>query len=137
MPEIVDITVQGGPSAPVPQVLPSSAQEVEILAARRAFAVAQALLSGGPIQAPANLSVGWHDSSVNSESGSFAVVQTNAGLDDLIGEVVQVDYNGRVVFAYVLEDADVPVQVSVTRRVFLALNRLTIESLTCAVAPVA
>jgi hypothetical protein len=136
MPEIIDITVQGGPSAPIPQQIPSGAQEVEILAARRAFAVAQTLLAGGAIQAAQNLSVGWHDSSVNSESGSFAVVQSNAGLDDLIGEVVKVSFYDRSVFAYVLEDDDVPTQVSITRRLFLALNRLTIVSLECGVVPV-
>jgi hypothetical protein len=137
MPEIVDITVQGGPSAPIPSQLPTGAQEVEILAARRAFGVAQSLLAGGPVEAPVALTVGWHDSSVNSESGSFAVVQSNAGLDDLVGEVVQVTFYNRSLFAYVLEDADVPTQLSITRRLFLALNRLTVVSLQCSVAPVA
>jgi hypothetical protein len=37
----------------------------------------------------------------------------------------------------VLDDADVPVQLSITRRLFLALNRLTVASLQCNVAPVA
>lgn len=110
----------------------------EIQAGRRAFAVAQALLAGGPIGGSGSqqLTVGWHDSSVNAENGSFAVVAQNAGLDDLVGEIVSIDYFGRVIFAYVLTTADVPVQVSVTRRLFLALNRLTLTSLTAAVAPV-
>lgn len=108
---------------------PSGAGEVEILAGRRAFATAQALFAGGPVAPSQRLGVGWHGTSVNPETGSFAVVQRNAGLDDLIGEIVRITSNGRVVFAYVLDDADVPVQVSVTRRLFLVLNRLTIDAL--------
>lgn len=137
MPDVVEVVVPGGPSAPVVQQLPSGVQEVEVLAARRAFGVAQELLAGGPVQAAVSLSVGWHDSSVNPESGSFAVVQSNAGLDDLIGEVVLVTFYSRSVFAYVLEDDDVPTQLSLTRRCFLALNRLSIVSLQCNVVPVA
>jgi hypothetical protein len=138
MPQVVDITIPGGGPAPVaPEQLAGRGQEVEILAARRAFSTAQTLLAGGAIQAAQNLTVGWHDSSVNGESGSFAVVQANAGLDDLIGEVVMISFYSRSVFAYVLEDVDVPVQLSVTRRLFLALNRLSIVQLPCRVVPVA
>lgn len=100
------------------------------------FSTAQALFAGGPLADPQRLAVGWHDSSVNPESGSFALVQTGAGLDDLIGEIIRVQFYTREVFAYVLDSADVPAQVSITRRLFLALNRLTIVSLQANVAPV-
>jgi hypothetical protein len=112
--------------------------EVEIMAGRRVFATAQALLSGGPIAGLASqrLSVGWHNSSVNSESGSFAVVAQNGGLDDLVGEIVSIKYSNAIIYAYVLTTADVPVQLSVTRRLFLAMNRLTLESITADVRPV-
>lgn len=113
---------------------PSSTQlgegaEAEILAGRRAFGTAQALFAGGPVGRSQRLSVGWHGTSVNTETGSFAVVRDGAGLDDLVGEIVRVTSNRREVFVYVLDTADVPVAVSLTRRVFLALNRLTIEAL--------
>lgn len=111
-----------------------STTEPEIQAGRRAFAKAQSLLSGGPIQPSVALNVGWHDTSVNPERGSFAVV-ANAH-QDLVGEIVQVAFSGRTVYAYVLTTADVPVDLSVTRRLFLALNRLTLVSLPCQVSPV-
>lgn len=101
--------------------------EIEITTGRRAFAKAQELFSGAPVGSSQRMSVGWHDTSVNAETGSFAVVQ--AGFEDLVGEIVRVTSNRRQVFCYVLDTADVPVQLSVTRRVFLALNRLTIEAL--------
>jgi hypothetical protein len=117
-------------------VVPSGGVEIEILVGRRAFRAAQQLFAGAPLSTPQSLDVGWHDSSVNPETGSFAVVQTGAGLDDLIGEIVQVRYYSRQVFAYVLEDADVPTPISITRRLFLALYRLTVVSLPVKVAPV-
>lgn len=116
----------------------SSIIEPEIQAGRRVFAVAQQLLAGGPVSGtPAqSLAVGWHDSSVNPEDGSFAVVGQNQGLDDLVGEIISVTYFGTTIYAYVLDIADVPVQISVTRRLFCALNRLTLTSLTAVVRPV-
>lgn len=105
-----------------------------LLAARRAFAVAQSMLAGSPIGQSRKVTAGWYDSSVNPESGSFAVVQTGAGLDDLIGEVIVVAYKRRSVFAYVLQAADVPTQVAVTRRAFLALSVLTAEQIAATVA---
>lgn len=112
--------------------------DLTLMAARRSFATAQGLLAGGPVSGlPARLlEVGWHDSSVDAEDGSCAVVQTGAGLDDLVGEVVGVTFGGVTVYAYVLTTADVPVVVSVTRRVFAALYRLTPASLLASVAVV-
>lgn len=118
--------------------LEGSQQEMEIMAGRRAFATAQQLLAGGPISGipPRQLAIGWHDSTVNPEQGSFAVVQQNAGLDDLVGEIVSIAYAGVIVYAYVLATADVPAQLSVCRRVFVALNRLTLVSIPATVRPV-
>lgn len=130
MPEIVDLL------APAP-LGPTLTPGLEIPTARRAFSAAQPRLAGAPISPEQTLSIGWHDTSVNLETGSFAVVQLNAGLDDLIGEIVRVRFAGRSVFAYVLDSADVPVQLSLTRRLFAALNRLTLEELRGKVAPVA
>jgi hypothetical protein len=109
----------------------------EVSAGRRCFAIAQAILAGGPVggEAAQDLVVGWHDSGV-SEQGSFAVVGLNMGLDDLIGEIVSVTYSGRTVYVYVLESADVPVQLSVCRRVFMALQRPTIEAISATVQTV-
>lgn len=130
MPEILDpgsVAVPGSrPVRPDPS----------ILTGRRAFSAAQPLFAGGPVGPEQTLSVGWHETSVSEETGSFAVVAQNAGLDDFVGEVVRVRFLARHVYAYVLDTADVPVQLSVTRRLFLVLNRLTLESLPASVVAV-
>lgn len=103
--------------------------EVEIMAARRSFTEAQRMLGGSPIAPAQTLTVGWHDSSVDPESGSFALVDVTAGLDDLIGEIVRVSYGQRVVFAYVLKAASLTVAFSLTRRTYAGLARLSIETI--------
>lgn len=123
---------------PITSGLPGAQLELEIMAARRSFAMAQQLLAGGPISGlpSQKLTVGWHGSSVNSESGSFALIDQSSGLDDLIGEVVSIAYAGATIYAYVLTAADLPAQMTVTRRLYLAMNRLTIPSITCDVQAV-
>lgn len=108
----------------------------EIQAGRRVFAVAQTILSTGfSAQRAQQITLGWHDSIVNSENGSFAVVNSDAAMAGLVGEIVQVAIaGGASVYAYVLTTADVPVQLSLTRRLFLSMARLTIESLPATVS---
>lgn len=127
MPEIID-PLGSAPGRPIiPTVLP-------FYAARRAFATAQALLAGSPVEPASLVDVGWHDSSVNAESGSFAVVGIGAGLDRLLGRIVQVSYRRRSVLVYVIATADVPVAFSLARRPFVALSVLSAESIRAMVA---
>lgn len=135
MPEIIDPTSAATPPKP-PALSLGGRAELEILAGRRCFAVAQELFSGSAIAPAQQLEVGWHDSSVNPETGSFAVVAPGAGLDDLIGEIVAVTLRKRQVFAYVLGWGDIPTPFSLTRRLFAALSVLTVENVTAAVAAV-
>lgn len=124
MPEIIDPII--APTPPAPRVT-----ELEITTGRRAFATAQALLAGGPVGAALRLQVGWYGAQTNPEDGSFAVIDPTSGLDDLAGEIVQVTFAGRAVFAYVIDYALLPdgIPMAVSRRLFAALNRLTLPSL--------
>jgi hypothetical protein len=107
----------------------AEASEPEVLDARRAFPVAQALLAGEPLDAlPTELAVGWHDTSVHPETGAFAVVGIDSGMDDWIGEVLRVNANGRACFVYVMGAADVPTPLSLARRAFASLSALSAES---------
>lgn len=110
--------------------------EAEINAGRRAFPVTQELFAGTPFGTALQLQCGWHDTSVNVETGAFAVVQTGAGLDDLIGEIVEVTNGVNLVYVFVLLAAGVPVQLSLARRAWMALSRPSIESLPCTVQAV-
>lgn len=138
-----------------------------LLDGQRAFPEAQRLLAGTPAsQTPLRLDVGWHGTDVDPLRWAFAVVGRDAGLGDLIGEVVQISAPGarrdvtgeplllsddlllgddtllgdsltvvdrRSLFVLVVGARSVPVPLSLTRRAFLALGRLTHESLPCRV----
>lgn len=112
--------------------------ELEISVGRRAFPMAQDLFAGAPVGPPASVPCGWYGSSVNSESGSFALVRVGAGLDDLIGEIVSVTYAQRQVFVYVLQGAQLPdtFDLGLARRPFAAISRLTAAAILCGVAAV-
>lgn len=108
----------------------SETAEPEVLNARRAFPEAQALLAGEPLTAlPTELEVGWHDTSTHPETGAFAVVGIDSGLDDWIGEILLVTANGRACYVYVMGAVDVPVALSLARRAFCSLAVLSVEAL--------
>jgi hypothetical protein len=112
--------------------------EQALLDSRRAFPMAQQLLAGGVTRVlPARVSVGWHDTSIEPEAGSIAVVRRGAGLDDLFGSVLALtDDAGRELFVYVIGARGVPFDISVARRPFLSLGLLSRESVRCPVGVV-
>lgn len=137
MPEVVDDPTPADASGlGVSSGHTGTAGEMELNVGRRAFPLTQEKFYGLPVSAPQSLECGWHDTSVNPESGAFALVQQNAGLDDLIGEIVRVAYGSKMVYVYVLQAAAIPTQFSLYRRAWLGLGRLSLESLECEVAPV-
>lgn len=108
--------------------------ELEIMYGRRAFPVAQQLLAGlgTPQRTLSPVTIGWHDTSLSDESGSFCVVDAAGDQLELIGEVLSFTaLNEREVFAYCLGSAGLPdgIDISVSRRVFLGLGLLALESL--------
>lgn len=114
--------------------------EKEIMWGRRAFPTAQQLLgaTGVPAQRlPGRVSVGWHGTEVDPETGSFAVVADDSDYGDLIGDVLSVTSGRRTVFVYVLGSRGVPQPISLCRRPFLALGLLGNESLRCKVEVIA
>jgi hypothetical protein len=112
-------------------------EERELLISRRAFPEAQKLLMGTPTNEPAQvLDVGWHSNDVDPEGGSSAVVREGAGLDEWFGKVLRVSSTVRTdrhVFVYVLGSRGVPADLSLSRRAFLALGLLSLDSLSCVV----
>lgn len=112
----------------------------DMLIARLPFDEAQAQLRAPARTSTAVLApVEWHGSSEygDPEVGSFAIVDEDGPLAGLVGDRVQVSFEGRAVFAYVhrsgvLLDA----QISLTRRLFHALAPLstTVIDATVAVA---
>lgn len=125
--------------AAIPTATTATAVEPEVAAGRRAFPQAQELLAGSPLGNTVLLQVGWHDTGLHEETGAFALVRDGAGLDDLIGEIVRVSYLDRHVFVYVLQAVplpDVTPDVTLVRRAFMAIGRLSLEVVTAAVVVV-
>lgn len=115
----------------------------ELMIARRAFPVAQGLLEAPVLRtaAPA-AAIGWHDTSVCTESGSIAVVPREGDLADLVGEILVVKRRLptelRGVYVYVIGSAaEVIDDLSLSRRAFLHLAVLSTEALECSVEVIA
>ena len=109
--------------------------DLEVAAARRAFAAAQAELDAATQRVlPGLVDTGWHDTSAYPERGSFAVVRRDGPYDrDLIGELLRVSARGRSVIVYCMASADVPNDLSLARRAMAHLAALAHESLACTV----
>lgn len=108
-------------------------EQPEVLAAERAFPMAQQLLAGVPLRTlPGRVDVGWHDSATHPKAGSFAILGPT-GDPDLLGEVLRVRTDRREVFVLVVGIRPVPVPLSLARRAFLHLGLLALESRPCIV----
>lgn len=118
------------------------ALEPEVLASRRAFPQAQAMLAGAPkrMVAPA-ATVTWHGSSVHPETGAVALVDPAGPLADLVGEVIRLTRvtpgATRRVFVYVVGSASLDGDLSLTRRAFLSLGLLALSDITAIIETVA
>lgn len=111
--------------------------EPEVGMGRRAFPKAQELLAGVPLrQLPSRVDVTWHGTETDEETGSFAVVSLD-GDPDLIGEVLRVSSGGRSVYVYVLGARAIEAPLSLTRRAFLSIARLSRESVPALVEVIA
>lgn len=108
--------------------------EPTVLLARQAFPDAQAAMFGA--LGPAGVyTVGWYGSTVNDERGSFAVVNALGPLADLVGDFVNVSYEGRDVNVYVIgAQASLPDDLDMTRRAFMQIGFLAREPISAAVA---
>lgn len=104
----------------------------EVLLGRRAFAVSQAAWNRAPVRrVPRFVTVGWYDTVVDAEGGPFALVDRDAGLDDLVGEIIKVSREHLSVFVYVIGSADLEFDFGLARRAFLEISVLANERLPC------
>ena len=122
---------------------PVEAQVIpELMIARRAFPKAQELFAGPVLrEVDSAAQVGWHDTEV-TEAGALAVVPESGALSDLVGEVVVVKRDTptaiRGIYVYVVGTvAQLPDDISLSRRAFFDLGLLSKEFLTCSVGVIA
>lgn len=101
--------------------------ESELVIGRRSFVAAQKYLSTfvSVVSTISNVSLSWHDTAVDLNEGSFAVVQSGSDLEDLVGEIVRVKVGRRTVFAYVVaESSMIQVDMTLAQRPFMAVGLL-------------
>lgn len=104
--------------------------EPEILMGLRGFPDAQLDLAGSALsQWPGIVDVSWYDTAIRPEVGSFAVVRDGGPMGDLVGEILRIVYGERSVFVYCIGASDVPTDLALARRAFLALDVLNRESI--------
>lgn len=108
--------------------------DTELMISRRAFPVAQALLSGPVLRLVAEAAeIGWHGSQTHPETGSVALVREDGPYVDLVGQIVRIERpvptEPREVFAYVFATAPILGDISLARRTFMGLGILANESI--------
>jgi hypothetical protein len=103
--------------------------------ARLPFYTGQRLLSGGVVPRSGQyLNVEWHGTgdTGDPERGSFVMVREGSPAEELLlGERLKLTYGVRWVWAYCHITADLDEDLSLTRRLFLALAPLSLPSIGC------
>lgn len=109
------------------------ALEPEVLWARRAFPKAQQLLAGvAHRQVGVRIPACWHEGRAHPERGSFAVVQRGHAYEELLGEILIVTYRRQPpIYVYCVNTADVPQPISLYRRAYIELSRLSRDAIDC------
>jgi hypothetical protein len=100
--------------------------------ARYPFSYAQSILGAEPPLAGTSrlAACTWHGTLVHPDRGSFALVRRDSEFSNLVGERIRITtFAGREVFAYVIAEADLEDDISLTRRVFMKLAPLATDQL--------
>lgn len=95
---------------------------------RLPFPQAQEAFAGG-VARVSEVQAGWHGTVLSPETGSFALVNQEGPLADKVGDRLRVTVGLNNVFVYVLGEAELEDDISLTRRAFLALGPLAADSL--------
>lgn len=115
-----------------------------VLDGRQALADAQRLY-GGSATPRGFYSAGWYGTAVSDERGSFAIVDPMMALAGYVGEIVELQYFPlalrefalRKVRVYIIgSQQNLGTDIGITRRCYLALERLALDPITVAVGVV-
>lgn len=106
--------------------------EPEVQDGLRSFAKTQELFTG-VARAPGIINpidCTWYGAAISPMRGAFCLVQEGAGLEDFVGEFLQVSYARRSVAVYCLgETPELPVPLGLTQRAFMGISILPVESI--------
>jgi hypothetical protein len=106
-------------------------QDPEILIGRMSFPDAQATMDGvGEQFDPYFHTLGWRETTIGAQLGSFCVVNEESPLADLVGDYLRFRYGrDRSVMAYCVASGTIPYEIAVTRRVFAAVESISVPSI--------
>lgn len=98
--------------------------------ARLPFGAAQTALETTPVVDTSVLArAGWHGTALDRERGSFAIVNRGGKLKQMVGKRVSVStFSGKSVIAVVSGEASMEDDISLTRRSFMEIGPLALES---------
>lgn len=105
-------------------------EEVEIVNGMRAWPESQVALRGAtdPSQVFDVLAC-WYDTDIEEHEGAFCLVDVGGPLADLVGDFVRVTHAGREAFVYCLGQEDLPCEIGLARRAFMALEFLNVSEI--------
>lgn len=110
--------------------------EPEVLAGERVFATAQTLLGENKVgvQRYSTKQISWYGTAADPRPefqlrGCFGMVQAGGSLQDLVGDIIRVNFDTRSVLVYVLASFAAPFELMITRRSWLAIEQLSTRSI--------
>lgn len=102
----------------------------EILHARYDFDLAQRWLGGIVEQRLGDAySCGWYGTATQEDRGCLAIVNLNGPLLDYVGDRLNLSYKQRSVAVYVFGSGDIPYDIALARRPFMALELPAIDEI--------
>lgn len=102
-----------------------------ILDGLRGWLDSQAALRGVPDVTfrAAPTAAGWYDTSVDDHEGAFCLINNGSALEDLVGNVVQVDTDSDTIWVYCLGGAALDNDIALARTAFARLGMLSEDEL--------
>lgn len=105
--------------------------EPEILDGSRAWPKTQLLFVApvDPLSKRWETFCSWYDTSISEYEGAFCVIQSGSDMEALVGRHVQINYNEKDVYLYCVGGAELPTPIAITRRAFMELDALSLDSI--------
>lgn len=107
--------------------------EPEVFNAWRCFVDAQAWLltaTAGPVAVTTNVTIGWYDTDVDPNKGSFALVSATGAFADNVGDILRITTTDlRTCFVYVFGTAALQVDLALAFRSWVSLTLPSEDSL--------
>lgn len=112
--------------------------EPEILDGSRSWAASQAAFLGVPdeLRTRSDVECTWYEAPVGDFTGAFALIQDGGPLEDLVGDVLQVQFKAKRIFVYCVGGESLETPIALNLVAFLRLANPSRDSIRVNVRPV-